>query len=304
MLASFVLATLVATSSSMALADSRHGLIGGKETARADYPELLYISVNDGKGLCSATAIGPRTVLTAAHCYGRTGEIKDAVLLTSNLVSFKAQCEQAPLYSNNIEDHDMALCKTERDLGLPSYASVGTVGPKIGDVITLSGYGCKSGTTPRGGNDGILRVGEASVTRLVSEHQHWFYTVGSSALCFGDSGGPAYQRVKNVKDHHVVLGVNSRGDMSKTSLLTALYTKASRDFLTEWAARENVEVCGVNKDCTKDVPPAPKPPKSDCKEAIQELWDAVVGLKACLKSNDLSDDFDKIYYRLPHTLPE
>lgn len=238
-------------------------LIGGRPALKDEYPEVVYI--RSGNARCSATVIGPETIMTAGHCVADNGSIgpvgmihttlhtsfetmdgileEDEVDFVKDQVVYTATCHQAPLYRDQVEDHDMALCKTNKPMP-GKYATVSKVGPKLGDQVYLSGYGC---TQPGGGqgNDGVLRVGKAKVTKLPSGKDHWFYTQDKSALCFGDSGGPSFMVAKK----HLVIGVNSRGNIKDLSLLTATFTPESLKFFEDFAESESVKICGVNVTC-------------------------------------------------------
>jgi len=220
-------------------------LIGGSIAAPGDFPEILYISA--GRSRCTATAIGPRTILTAAHCVEDGGTIQP-VSFSYNQTVFRASCSQSELYRDKVEDHDIALCKTDRELSY--FASVDTSqGPYLGDSITLAGFGCtKPGGS--GGNDGLLRWGSAPVIKLPYGTDNWFHTQGESALCFGDSGGPAFRSIKNPKkDPHFVAGVNSRGNIKDLSLLTALWIGKSISFMLQFEQKNQVEICGISRSC-------------------------------------------------------
>lgn len=232
--------------------DSIRSLIGGKITPKEAYPEVVYIS--DGGGRCSATIVGPQVILTAAHCVNDSGEIRPAgfrpLMVNVEDQEFDALCKQAPLYRDNIQDHDMALCKIDRVLPGP-YATISSVGPELGEEVIVMGYGCigvDSAGRARGGNDGLLRAGVAPVTDLPSTGYHWYETVGRSALCFGDSGGPSFLKFEPGAPHMIV-GVNSRGDMHSSSLMTALWTTASRKFFRSFTKETRTKICGVNKSC-------------------------------------------------------
>lgn len=219
-------------------------LIGGKPVEKGEYPEVVYISM--GNGRCSATVIGPRVILTAAHC-ARGGK---KVTFQHNQTQYSATCNAPSVYPK--DDHDISLCLTDKKVEGP-YASLSKSGPRTGDKVTLIGYGC---TRPGGGggNDGVLRVGVSTVTGFTT----WdFVTKKNAALCYGDSGGPAFNYVENPKEeHHYILGVNSKGDIRTTSYLSKMYSSASKDFVSAWATAKEVEICGHNLVC--DEPPPPK----------------------------------------------
>ena len=223
-------------------------LIGGRPALKGEFPEIIYIS--SGAARCSAVLVSDQVIITAAHCVKDQGEIgpvsSKQVDFVHEQIVYTAVCSQAPLYRDQIEDHDFALCKTDKRLTIKP-ASVSKIAPKIGSKILLTGYGCIDGKNGgRGGNDGILRIGKAKVTKLPEKKDHWFYTEDVSALCFGDSGGPA---MLSKKEKHKVIGINSRGNIKKLSLLTALFTIESIEFMESYAQENQVDICGITKNC-------------------------------------------------------
>jgi hypothetical protein len=139
-------------------------------------------------------------------------------------------------------DHDIALGVTQNEIQVEP-ASIGGEAVTGLDIILL-GYGCTQ-VGGGGGNDGILRWGESRVTRfsgydMVSSKQ------GGSALCFGDSGGPAFTMVDGKRR---LLGVNSKGNIKNTNYNARLDTKASKDFAARFSENNHVDICGVNTTC-------------------------------------------------------
>jgi Trypsin len=116
----------------------------------------------------------------------------------------------------------------------------------------LLGYGCTD-TSGNGGNDGILRTGETVITDfsnldMVSQRPN------GAALCFGDSGGPAF--VSN-RGQHLLLGVNSKGNIKDTNYNTRTDIEPTTTFLRNFAASNGVDICGINKNCGSVTPLAP-----------------------------------------------
>ena len=102
--------------------------------------------------------------------------------------------------------------------------------------IILTGYG---------GSGGCLGFAAANLEILPNSH---FLKV-DQCLAGGDSGGPAiHQRpiTDRVSDIRIV-GVNARQNCAESfSILTSTSRESTRQWVRNWIARKNVEVCGVN----------------------------------------------------------
>ena len=224
-------------------------LIGGRDALPGEYPEVVYIS--SGTSRCSATIIGPRTILTAAHCISNGGEIRPASFVINQTV-YKAKCQHHPLY-NSRYSYDFALCKVDKKLDV-AYASISSTGPAKSKLVTLMGYGCTQEGGTGGGNDGTLRVGNARVIKVPdgkgSNDGQYYYTSDKSSLCPGDSGGPSMLLIKDAKtEHHYVSGVNSRGNFKDRSLLSSVFLPGFQDYARRFEREQGVEICGLSKDC-------------------------------------------------------
>lgn len=223
-------------------------LIGGSVVPHSDYPELVYL-VNGLGERCSGSIVGPKVILTAAHCVDSVGNVLN-YFNGPDFPKFYAHCDMTPQYASGGEDLDFALCKNLAGPILNAKpATLSKVAVTLGETITLVGYGC---VIPGGGggNDGTLKAGYAQVTQTpLPPNNDWFWTEAKdAALCFGDSGGPVFK-----KGTHSIIGVNSRGNIHDVSLLTAMYLPRSRAFMKSWAKKNKVGICGINLKCRQPV---------------------------------------------------
>jgi len=216
------------------------GQVLGK-TVAADlkkWPATFTFKNAEGGG-CTATAIGQKVILTAAHCVknGATG------LVALARASVQVTCSHHPKYPDDISS-DFALCVAQNPLPDLGYQRVNT-DPALVNVdatIVLLGYGCLQ----PGGVDrsfGTLYQGTADVQRLTGP-DNFIIVSGDSAVCFGDSGGGAFSADSVAT--RLLIGVNARGDISKTSWLASTSSPTFIDWAKKWSGDKGAAICGIS----------------------------------------------------------
>lgn len=260
-------------------------LIGGRAATAGEFPATVYASMSNAR--CSANVVGKRVLIIAAHCVGNG----KTASFTINGSTYNSVCTHSSDYANN-STADWALCKTSTDVQGIEYEriNVDRALVKIGDEITLTGYGCIN-PGGGGGNDGILRVGTSKATRTPSGTNYDIVTQGNAALCYGDSGGPAYVYLDADKKGRVQVSVNSRGDIRTTSYLSSTANDAFRKFVGGWIlANQNVKICGIDDDAEGCRPLAGEPPPEGelpawCAQSREMLNDCIFGNPPKAKSD-------------------
>ena len=179
---------------------------GVEEISFDEEPSVVMVTLPGGRGICTGTIVGPKAVLTAAHCVkGMTGrfEIKGKKGRFSTYNAFFRNYTGAA----TVDDvGDIAMLVFDMTIADPEQ--IASIGNRVsaGDVVKAAGIGCNNIETRTG--SGTLR---RLVTSLYSTDEDGFlamrevYSAGDTSAkvrgimkagtCFGDSGGPLYVKV-------------------------------------------------------------------------------------------------------------
>ena len=167
----------------------------------ANHLVMVLSRGGDREGFCTGIVLGPRFVLTAAHCLRPTRDMaivyRDAADRPA-LVAVAA-AEAHPLYrANAIAERqvsiDLALIETETPLDprlTPPRLAEGE-GPAVGEEAILAGFGVAREGAPSSG--GTLRSARLKVRAPLSRILLWAEdgAAGGAGACGGDSGAPLF----------------------------------------------------------------------------------------------------------------
>jgi Trypsin len=177
-------------------------LVGAAPDGRfADRVAMVLIRGGGEAGFCSALVLGPRILITAAHCLRPLRDMavhyRDAAG-AAVIIPVEAAVAH-PLYrpdaiQKRVESIDLALIRTARPLDprfVPAAIAEGEP-PAIGAAAIVSGYGAaREGDWPSGGT---LRSVPLAVREPASKVLIWAAdpTGREAGACNGDSGAPIW----------------------------------------------------------------------------------------------------------------
>ena len=205
---------------------------------------------------CSATLIGPNTLLLAGHCI----KVEEPMELDAFGGIIPGTCYRHPSYSADGYLRDLALCVLERDVQGVLYERVVTDSPPSNESVLLAvGFGCDGQDTTK-----TLRVGVMAVEGQPTEADDHLVLRGLTSvgvdenglptaptngkpaqLCPGDSGGASYSFAFPLgPGPRSVVAVNSSTREDHRSIVTSLGTEHARTFLQEWVAK-GAKICGL-----------------------------------------------------------
>lgn len=226
-------------------------LINGIVVDPINYPGVLRMTTG---GTCTASLVGPSTVLLAAHCVPNGSSVHFKFAGTP----VQSRCIRAPGYDSFRHTNDVAACILRYSITDVKYETLNlTTEVASGATVHPAGYGCTAKGNPL---DRKLRIGVSTIIgeRSVRDagltpHESELYSyssieAGEAVLCPGDSGGPLF----------CLIGDNTKreicGFASKTTYEYgySIYAKLSAPTISAFvkyiADAYDQKICGYNME--------------------------------------------------------
>lgn len=249
-------------------------LVDGTRVPASNYPGVARILV-DG-ALCTGTIVGPRHILTAAHCFydERGRPMTDVSGATATLNGQTYGATRVTIHPTYVQGEeacengrvDAAILELRQDVqglsGVPLLRSA----PPVGTQLLLAGFGLEgtgnSGQTGSFPPNGIINIGFTNVERVTGGYLEWEFDPGETNTASGDSGGPAFVNVNGV---NTLSSITCGGDGNSEFGTASLNTRV--DIIASWI--DSIVGTGTPRD---PAPPPPAPPSG-----IVTLTSAQVG---------------------------
>jgi Trypsin len=191
-----------------------------------DWQASLF--TNDDGVFCTATLIGARVVLTAAHCLDKGPTIG----FTIKSVDYTARCTIAAKYKTD-KTADYALCLTKTAISGIRFERLSFDPAELAKAttLTLAGFGCTRISSPiiKG-----FQIGDAKLLKRPGEiaaGPNLLQVLGGAALCPGDSGGGAFI-VKKPSLLRKLVAINSElTQAGNDGTISTLASVSTPDFL-------------------------------------------------------------------------
>jgi secreted trypsin-like serine protease len=235
----------------------QQAIVNGKDDAADLNVGLLH---SGGINACTATLIGVRTLLTAAHCVAQAAAPHDLITplffypdgFTGRRISATAVTVHPDFAGPN--QADLAVVNLSESLGLDP-AQIASVAPIPGEPVTLLGFGKTAETST---DVGIRRVAATVIYNIDQQTIRYSGSADQAGnLCNGDSGGPTFA-TRDGRLH--LIGVHSSKGGSCGQRGTDMRVDAFADWILQAMEDDSAVSAGVAPQVGCSMGGAEEPP--------------------------------------------
>lgn len=262
----------IASISQLAFADStvkkmeeQPAIYNGTSSLESEFLPMGWI------GFCTATAVAPNVIITAAHCVS-TGQVINFQARADKL-TYRGVCTRHPRYNDRTVYNDYAFCKLDKELPKDlQLATLLAVSPEKDEKMLLNGYGAPTVGRHRWGPEKMDTINGQDIVAC-----------GSVVLGGGDSGGSLlkWSDDRTGKSGFEIYGINSRAG-GGCSYFNRTSHAEFQTFARDYEARHSLKLCGVSANCKNGGEPLP--PEPSCWQTYEEFAFCIgtKGIPACL----------------------
>lgn len=237
------------------VAQRRDPIVGGF-TNFGD-PQLYFVEMSYSATdvySCSATLIGRKTLLSAAHCIAPDEMGRKPTVRVTNLARESAATDADwikvsrqryhPNYRASVIQNDFSVLELEKiPFVRPRQINRMNFGPEIvGKIVRVAGYGI---TKTMGSGAGVKRTLDLKVNDLDPTLLNTG-TTNQKGTCNGDSGGPMFYRFPDGIERQVGIHSFHRGDCGRNA---AARVDKGLDFIDQWFIDVEAPTCSEDALC-------------------------------------------------------
>ncbi len=240
------------------LAEAQQEIVGGA-TDTGD-PAVVALTVQ-GQEYCTGTLIGPKTVLTAAHCinvYGASSQVNYYVAFgtyasqPSQRVKIISQTADPQYNKASGDSHDFGILQLATPVTNVAPIEMNALAMNathVGLAIRHAGFGITSGNGSGGGT-------KRQVSYTVRQVSEFLIESGANGkqTCSGDSGGPAFM-VMPGNTVETLVGVVSFGDEACTQFGADGRIDVVLPWIKSTMAVWEAASCGLDNKCKAGCTP-------------------------------------------------
>ncbi len=236
---------------------------------------LLDLRYSNGSGgICSATLVSPRVLLTAGHCLDpslegagsmtvkATNKADDSNLKSTDFIDVTKQARHPQYGGEGAHDLGLLLLASVPSGVTPRSVLRAPPSPWAGQSLRLVGYG----RTAVSANDSGTRRSATITVSSASADLVEFGSAGASGICLGDSGGPGLLTVSGTE---YVAGVHSYGTSSQCGVGADVRVDTNLSFIDAFVTTNDPPLCTSDGRCaTGCVPADPDCPTCDVADGV------------------------------------